>query len=335
MKRLMPFSLLLLAAPMAGAVQLTDLSPTLTRTQADETLTKDYAYRVLSDLSVRRIWNLDDNRKLSIDFDPKKDELISITVDYKKPVSAKEGTAAVRDIAHAEEGFKWNKLDTKQAAKYGVSNAKALKVGKAYVIMECNSAGKCVRVSVFSSVPKQNRRHLSDISTTALGATAMGHNPQADSGKMLLEDEAKRLQTPNKTDLAKETPESDTMEDDQKQVQETTPAPEPEETPTVTEPESTPTATEQPEKVVKKAKKSTKPKNKYYEIMGKIGMENVTPVQLVLGGVGLVLLFTIIGIIRRRSEQKLLAAKARAMAAEDPSDTLRSRAGVRRPKLRQ
>ena len=59
---------LAILVPAGKAVQLSDLSPTLTRTEADDNLTKDYAYRVLSDLSVRRIWNLDDNRKLSIDF---------------------------------------------------------------------------------------------------------------------------------------------------------------------------------------------------------------------------------------------------------------------------
>ena len=69
---------LFLLVPAALAVQLSDLSPTITRTEADENLTKDYAYRVLSDLSVRRIWNLDDNRKLSIDFDAKTGKLICI-----------------------------------------------------------------------------------------------------------------------------------------------------------------------------------------------------------------------------------------------------------------
>ena len=60
MNKLLQYALtgLLLLAPAGMAVQLSDLSPSIDRQGADDNLTKDYAYRVLSDLSVRRIWNL-------------------------------------------------------------------------------------------------------------------------------------------------------------------------------------------------------------------------------------------------------------------------------------
>lgn len=332
MKHFLPLSLLasLCLMPFAGAVELTDLSPALTRTDADANLTKDYAYRVLSDLTVRRVWNLDENRKLTIDFDPKKDKLICIVVDYKKPVSSKEGTKAVLDITKAPEA-KWNKLTPDKAAKYGVERAKALKVDGGYAFMESNTAGKCIRVSLYPQMPKGSRRHLQDISTADYGPTAMGNNSQASAGKELLQDEAKRLQTPNKTDLAKNIAESDTMEDDE-------PVATPEPTP---EPEAVKETTPEPKAVAKEdkpAKKTvnTQPQgdrgNDLEALLAKLGLDGLTPMQWGIGAAALILLFTIIGMIRRSAEQKRLKARAEAMARMDVGSSLR--ASVARPKLR-
>lgn len=331
MKHFLPLSLLasLCLMPFAGAVELTDLSPALTRTDADANLTKDYAYRVLSDLTVRRVWNLDENRKLTIDFDPKKDKLICIVVDYKKPVSSKEGTKAVLDITKAPEA-KWNKLTPDKAAKYGVERAKALKVDGGYAFMESNTAGKCIRVSLYPQMPKGSRRHLQDISTADYGPTAMGNNSQASAGKELLQDEAKRLQTPNKTDLAKNIAESDTMEDDEP-VAVTEPTPEPE---AVKETTPEPKTVAKEDKPAKKV--STQPQgdrgNDLEALLAKLGLDGLTPMQWGIGGAALILLFTIIGMIRRSAEQKRLRARAAAMANMDVTTSLR--ASVARPKLR-
>lgn len=315
-------------ASLAGAVELSDLNPAITRTDADANLTKDYKYRVLSDLSVRRIWNLDENRKLTIDFDPKKDSLICIVVDYKKPVSAKEGTKAILDITKAPEA-KWNKLSNDKAAKYGVERARALKVDGGYAFMECNSAGKCIRVSLFREIPKASRRHLQDVSVADYGPTAMGNNAQASAGKELLKDEAQRLQTPNKTDLAKNITESDTMEDDE-------PVATPEPTP---EPEPEVTKTEEPVKPVATAEKPTKkvktqPQgdrgNDLQALLDKLGLGSLTPMQWGIGAAALILLFTIISMVRRANEQKRLKARAEAMARMDVGSGLRPA----RPKMR-
>lgn len=315
-------------ASLAGAVELTDLAPDITRTDADANLTKDYKYRVLSDLSVRRVWNLDENRKLTIDFDPKKDRLICIMVDYKKPVSSKEGTKAILDITKAPEA-KWNKLSNDKAAKYGVERAKALKVDGGYAFMECNSAGKCIRVSLFREIPKASRRHLQDISVADYGPTAMGNNAQASAGKELLKDEAQRLQTPNKTDLAKNIAESDTMEDDEPVTNTTEPEPEPEVT--KTEEPAKPVATV--EAPVKK-KIDSQPKgdrgNDLQALLDKLGLGSLTPMQWGIGGAALILLFTIIGMVRRSNEQKRLKARAEAMARMDVGSGLRPA----RPKMR-
>lgn len=317
-------------ASLAGAVELTDLSPELTRTDADANLTKDYKYRVLSDLSVRRVWNLDDNRKLTIDFDPKKDRLICIVVDYKKPVSSKEGTKAILDITKAPEA-KWNKLSNDKAAKYGVERAKALKVDGGYAFMECNSAGKCIRVSLFREVPKASRRHLQDISVADYGPTAMGNNAQASAGKELLKEEAQRLQTPNKTDLAKNVAESDTMEDDDEPVATPEPEPEPEVTTTTEKPAKTVAATDKP---AKKKTIDAQPQgdrgNDLQALLDKLGLGGLTPAQWGIGGAALILLFTIIGMVRRANEQKRLKARAEAMARLGGVGTLKPA----RPKLR-
>ena len=314
---------------MAGAVELTDLSPALTRTDADANLTKDYKYRVLSDLSVRRVWNLDENRKLTIDFDPKKDSLICMMVEYKKPVSSKEGTKAILDITKAPEA-KWNKLSNDKAAKYGVERAKALKVDGGYAFMECNSAGKCIRVSLFREIPKGSRRHLQDVSVADYGPTAMGNNAQASAGKELLKDEAQRLQTPNKTDLAKNIAESDTMEDDEPVTNTTEPEPEPEPAVTKTEETTTPVATtEKPKKKVKTQPQGDRG-NDFRALLDKLGLGSLTPAQWGIGGAALILLFTIIGMVRRSNEQKRLKARAEAMARMDVGSGLKPA----RPKMR-
>lgn len=316
-------------ASLAGAVELSDLSPALTRTDADANLTKDYKYRVLSDLSVRRVWNLDENRKLTIDFDPKKDALICIVVDYKKPVSSKEGTKALLDITKAPEA-KWNKLSNDKAAKYGVERAKALKVDGGYAFMECNSAGKCIRISLFREVPKGSRRHLQDVSVADYGPTAMGNNAQASAGKELLKEEAQRLQTPNKTDLAKNIAESDTMEDDEPVTNTTEPEPEPEPEVTKTEePAKTVATTEKPTKKVKTQPQGDRG-NDLQALLDKLGLGSLTPVQWGLGGAALILLFTIIGMVRRANEQKRLKARAEAMARMDVGSGLRPA----RPKMK-
>ncbi len=316
-------------ASLAGAVELTDLTPALTRTDADANLTKDYKYRVLSDLSVRRVWNLDENRKLTIDFDPKKDSLICMMVEYKKPVSSKEGTKAILDITKAPEA-KWNKLSNDKAAKYGVERAKALKVDGGYAFMECNSAGKCIRVSLFREIPKGSRRHLQDVSVADYGPTAMGNNAQASAGKELLKDEAQRLQTPNKTDLAKNIAESDTMEDDEPVTNTTEPEPEPTPEVTKTEEPAAPVATtDKPKKKVKSQPQGDRT-NDLQALLDKLGLGGLTPAQWGIGGVALILLFTIIGMVRRSNEQKRLKARAEAMARMDVGSGLKPA----RPKMR-
>lgn len=305
-------SLTLALTSLAGAVQLSDLSPDITRTQADANLTKDYAYRVLSDLSVRRIWNLDENRKLTMDFDPRTDKLICIVVDYKKPVSSKEGTDDVLAIAHADKA-NWNKLTPDKAEKYGVRNAKAMKIDKSYIFMESNSAGKCIRVSVFSSIPKESRVHMSDVSTVDIGKTAMGSNNSGSAGKTLMQDEERRLNTANKTDLAQNDTKPAKDEDSvtshlRSGGSETTADDSTEETTAAT----TVATTEKPKKTAKKIDSTRKgDRGKDMDnLMAKLGLDGLEPIHYIIGVVVLILFFTIMSVMRRQAEAKRLAAQA-------------------------
>ena len=204
MNKLFQYALtgLLLLAPAGMAVQLSDLSPSLDRQAADDNLTKDYAYRVLSDLSVRRIWNLDDNRKLTVDFDGKTGKLICIVVDYRKPVSLDEADKDAADIGKFEEAA-WRKFSADKAAKYYMDRARAMKFEEGYMFEELSGANKCLRLTFYPNVPKENRRHLSEGSTSG-GSSAMGNTLSGSAVKKLLEDEETRLYTANKTDKPKE-----------------------------------------------------------------------------------------------------------------------------------
>lgn len=297
-------SLTLAAGSLAGAVQLNDLSTTMTRRDADANLTKDYAYRVLSDLTVRRIWNLDDNRKLTVDFNPRNDKLVCIMVDYRRPVTAAEGTKDVLAIAHAEKAS-WNKLTDDKAQKYGVRNAKAMKVGNAYVFMECNAAGNCIRVSAFTEKPTESRVKMLDVSMTDLGKTAMGSNNSGSAGRALQQDEERRLNTPNKTDGATAVAGNGT----------------PATTVAAAETEDEPE--EAGDEVTTETKTGTKKRGKKIaaeakgdrasdldNMLAKLGLEGLEPIHYIGGAVGLILFFTLIGAIRRQAEAKRLAAQA-------------------------
>ena len=317
MKALSRYALMfsLAVAPFAGAVQLSDLSTTMTRRDADANLTKDYAYRVLSDLTVRRIWNLDENRKLTVDFDPRTDGLVCIMVDYRKPVTSAEGTQDLLALAHADKAA-WNKLTDKQAEKYGVRNAKAMKVGEAYVFMECNSAGKCIRVSAFTSKPTASRVHLTDVSMTDIGKTALGSNNSGSAGRALLQDEERRLNTANKTDVAAATEDSGdgTVS---KHIGTATAQTATE----LTEEDDDTEAAAKPKKKGKKVSATARgDRGKDLDnLLAKLGMDKLEPIHYIGGAVGLILLFSLIGVMRRQAEAKRLAAQAALLRAGQPT----------------
>ena len=293
---------LLLLTPAALAVQLSDLSPSLDRTAADENLTKDYAYRVLSDLSVRRIWNVDDNRKLSIDFDAKTGGLICIVVDYRKPVTLEEADKDAADIGKFEEAA-WRKFSADKAAKYYMGRSRAMKFKEGYMFEELTGANKCSRLTFYTKAPKENRRHLSEGSTVN-GSSAMGNTLSGNAVKKILEDEETRLYTANKTDKPaepKKLPKPVVV--DEPEVEET--PEEPEEI--IEEPKESGKVVQGPVKVkpIKTVKKKGDRKSDFENLLAKLGLDGLTTTHWILVGVGLVVLITVLSALGRGSSRKL------------------------------
>lgn len=320
MNKLFQFALAgwLLLTSVATAVQLSDLSPTMTRSDADENLTKDYAYRVLSDLSVRRIWNLDDNRKLSIDFEGKSGKLICIVVDYRVPVSTKEAGRDAADIGKYEEAA-WRKFSEEKAAKYFMGRSRAMKFDEGYMFQELTGGNKCQRLTFYAKRPRENRRHLSEGSTTGV-ASAMGNTLGGSAVKTLLKDEERRLFTPNKTDKTEEI---------EPRPKKTKPAEEPEEIIEDTEFTDEPVDTDEPEEIVvattksgkvvkgpidvkpvKEVKQKGDRSSDFQNFLAKLGLDKLEPIHWILGVVGLVVLISVIGAVGRSRERRKLEERA-------------------------
>ena len=310
---------LLLLAPAAMAVQLSDLSPTMDRNMADENLTKDYAYRVLSDLSVRRIWNLDENRKLSVDFDAKTGKLLCIVVDYRKPVTLEEADQDAADIGKFEEAS-WRKFSADKAAKYYMGRARAMKFKEGYLFEELNGANKCSRLTFYTKVPKENRRHLSEGSTVS-GSSAMGNTLSGSAVKKILEDEEKRLYTANKTDkpaTPKKAPKPVVVDEPEEEIEDT-----PEEGPEeiTEEPQETGKVVQGPVKVkpIKTVKQKGDRKSDFEKLLAKLGLDNLTTMHWILIGVGLVVLITILGALGKGSDRRKLEKRAAQLRGNSAS----------------
>lgn len=309
MNKLFQYALagLLLLAPAGMAVQLSDLSPSIDRQTADDNLTKDYAYRVLSDLSVRRIWNLDDNRKLTVDFDGKTGKLICIVVDYRVPVSLEEADMDAADIGKFEEAS-WRKFSADKAAKYYMDRARAMKFEEGYMFEELSGANKCLRLTFYPKVPKENRRHLSEGSTSN-GTSAMGNTLSGSAVKQLLKDEETRLYTPNKTDKPKEVikPRKPVV-DEEPEIEE------PEEEPEVVveEPKETGKVVKAPIEVkpIKTVKKKGDRGKDVDSLLAKLGLDKLEPIHWILIGIGFIILISVIGVVGRSNERRKLEQRA-------------------------
>jgi len=202
-KALLPAGLL---ASWACALEISDLRLPMTRTEADDSLTRDYTYQVLQDATIRRTWGLDD-KTVTIDFDPLTNEAICIVVTYKPAVSRKKGMADAKTMSHGKaEGAKW--LNTKSAAakKFGMKNSKVLPLTDgSYLFQEADESGKkLTRLSLFAKAPKGNRWELPALELD--NRTAMGTTVQNDNIKELFRDEERRLNSAGTAVASVETP---------------------------------------------------------------------------------------------------------------------------------
>ncbi len=183
------------AAPLF-ALQVSDINPGLTRSQADNTLSKDYSYRVLDDFTVRRTWVLSSNKRVSLDFNPQNDELLMVMLEYGSGTTQQQAAADVRSITGAGK-TKWKRVDKKKAEKYDVEvNSLNAKSGNCYAFMEMSKSNKCRKVLIYTSLPDSNRSKLGVADTSSGKETALGTRAGASIGKVIAEQEAARLRTP-------------------------------------------------------------------------------------------------------------------------------------------
>ncbi len=295
--------LMVVTAP-AMALQLNEITPTLTRTQADQTLSKDYSFTVLDDFTVRRTWIIPGNKRVSVDFNPQNEELLMVMLEYGSGVDPRKAAADVRQITKGGK-TKWKKMDKKKAEKYGVPvNSHNAKSGSCYAFMEMSKANKCKNVMIYPKLPDSNRSLLGEADTTSGGQTALGNRAGASIGKVIAEQEARRLNTP----LASESPSSDGA----KPVRRVTVVGKPAEN------VSTRTATGKPAREVAAVESKEDTEDDFEDIkvesrvnlssvQASVGLKGVSPTMLIGGAVAIVVLLTLIAMLRGSGERKRLS----------------------------
>lgn len=302
------------AFTLASALEVSDLSMGLTRSEADDTLTKDYEYTVMNDLMVRRTWSDDSRRIIKVDFDPKDDSLKSIIVEYKEPVSVKFASKDILSITKAHK-ISWRKLSSNRADKYGINRARAAKVDGAYILLDTDDSDKCLYFILTPEKPDEAPRisipvmDLNDSGETALGS-ASSHSRSA--GLAIMDDEEKRHMTPNKTDA-----ETDIVADSDVSTSRVVVR----NTPKKAKKAATPVVAQNtPAKDAKKGADISAPVRKstmgediedgVSDFVEEQGLDEIPPMYYAIGGGALVLLFIIIGAIRRKVAAKQIAARA-------------------------
>lgn len=303
--------LLTLVTAPAMALQLDEITPTLTRTQADQTLSKDYSFTVLDDFTVRRTWIIPGNKRVSLDFNTQNEELLMVMLEYGSGEEPQKAAADVRRITGGGK-TKWKKMDRKKAEKYGVPvNSHNAKSGSCYAFMEMTKADKCKKVMIYPKLPDSNRSLLGEADTTSGGQTALGNRAGASIGKVIAEQEQRRLQTP----LASESLSSD----GEKPVRRVTVVRKSaDNTSDSTVTVSTRSATREPSPKVAAAKQKNEAEDEFEDIkvesrfnlssiQASVGLKGVSPTMLIGGAVAIVVLLTLIGMLRGSGERKKLS----------------------------
>lgn len=278
----------------AGGLELEVLSPTMTRQEADDYLTKDYIYRVLEDGSVRRTWSPDANSRLMLDFDPTKGSLLSMFMEYRKPIAEEEAMKTLQ-VMTGKDKISWARMPEEKMEKIGVPGARAVKIGKGFAFFETTASGKCRRITVYPHAPKESRLLLREIAVSDAGQSGFDSSKSVADCRKLMAEEEKIFFTPNKAELAKaaaaarkrqaESGEEstsiavNTVQEEEPEVKEEPVAQEQE---TVTE--------EKPVATTKKKKKKVREKS----FMEKLGLGDMTEGEMMTYGAGVLVLLIII-----------------------------------------
>ena len=303
---MMAAALLLLLAGTAQALQIKDIRTNLTRVQADAELTKDYKYRVLQDMAVRRTWMIGDKCRVSLDFDTGNGKLIYVLVEYKGGVDRDRVDDDTESIL-GDSGLKWKKLAKNKQGKYGVKNARVAKANNGfYIFQEYNKKKKCVRLMMTAAHPEENRRNMQDASetnrVTALGSTAGGS-----AVKLIKQEEERRLRTPNKHSKAAPEPK---VENPKPSVQE----------PAKPDPMEPLDADEEDDGDDGDDGVLVSEKVSIMDWLEEHGIDQERLMQIGAGLVGLIILFTLIGYARRRAARKRILQHVKELNSQAGQD---------------
>ncbi len=183
----------LLLCQQAAALELNQLNLKLTRDAADNILSKDYEYRVLEDVSVRRTWK-EQNREVCADFAVKNGKALFISIAYTKPVTKVLANRDAEALIGAEPGT-WREMKPKMAARLGMKKGEGMKLADgSYLFRELGARGRVTRMDCYPKMPKENRLTMEDYDMKG-AVTAMGTRASAGVAESLLKDEARRRAT--------------------------------------------------------------------------------------------------------------------------------------------
>ena len=308
--RILAAAFLLLAAGITQALEIKDIRTDMTRVQADMELTKDYKYRVLQDMAVRRTWMVGEQCRVSLDFNTGNGKLVFVLVEYKGGVDRDRVDDDTETIL-GDSDIKWKKLAKNKQDKYGVKNARVAKANNGfYIFQEYNKKKKCVRLMMTAAHPEENRRKMQDASdsnrVTALGSTAGGSVVH-----QIRQEEERRLRQPNKTTRVAPEP----------KVENPVPAVKKPARPVADEPLDD---DEDDEMDDSPGGELVSEKVSVMDWLADHGVGEERLIQIGAGVVGLVILFSLIGYARRRAARKRILQHVqelnRQAAEEDEED---------------
>ncbi len=303
--------LLMLCVSQAPALQLSEVTPQLTRSQADRTLSKDYTYKVLDDFTIRRTWVLSSNRRISLDFNPQNEKLLMIMLEYGTGIDQQKAAADVRRITGAGK-TKWKRMDKKKAEKYDVPvNSHNAKSGSCYAFMEMSKSNKCRRVMIYTSLPSSNRSNLGTADTRSSGETALGTRAGASVGKVLAEQEHLRKNTPlasSRKQTASQRPASAPVRSHSPSAASDSAA---DSSPQSTAESSSLASHEDvsEEELIEDDFEEIKVESRFSlsALQASVGLKGVSPTMLIVGALVIIVLLTLIAMLRKSGERKRLS----------------------------
>lgn len=177
----------------AAALEVSELTPTMTRGYADKHFSKDYNYRILEDNTVRRTWTAD-GRSIIIDFDIRTEKTVSIFIVYEPAAGKREALADVKVLTEGRrDGANWFKPKKDAAEKVGLKKSRLMRLAdKSLLFWETSGKEECSRLCWFATAPTINRMTLGDANEFS-GRTALGSSGMTGASKQLRADEERRM----------------------------------------------------------------------------------------------------------------------------------------------